>query len=140
MIQLIKFKISTSSRADAFESSLVSHVLFDAFPSRPWHSSKLSVRQNQQLSSIKTRIHLKHLYFKLVATEAISTAIMDEFMPVIKERFKFKYFKEALTAIIVSLSFLCGIPMITNVNNDSALLTSNQKNDCFEPILNRFHF
>ena len=62
-----------------------------------------------------TMLFLLGLGTQLVATEAISTAIMDEYMPIIREKFNFKYFKEFLTAFIVLLSFLCGLPMITNV-------------------------
>jgi hypothetical protein len=53
----------------------------------------------------------------LVATEAITTAIIDEYMPVVKRYFDLKHTKEILSAINVFISFLCGIPMITNVNH-----------------------
>ena len=53
---------------------------------------------------------------QLVATEAITTAIIDEYYPYIKPYFEFKYTKELLSAVNVFISFLCGIPMITNVN------------------------
>lgn len=51
---------------------------------------------------------------QLVATEAITTAIIDEYYPLIKPYFDFKYTKELLSAVNVFISFICGIPMITN--------------------------
>lgn len=51
---------------------------------------------------------------QLVATEAITTAIIDEYYPCIKPYFDFKYTKELLSAVNVFISFICGIPMITN--------------------------
>lgn len=51
---------------------------------------------------------------QLVATEAITTAIIDEYYPYIKPYFDFKYTKELLSAVNVFISFVCGIPMITN--------------------------
>jgi hypothetical protein len=52
----------------------------------------------------------------LVATEAITTAIIDEYYPLVKPYFDSKYTKELLSAVNVFISFVCGIPMITNVN------------------------
>lgn len=51
---------------------------------------------------------------QLVATEAITTAIIDEYYPCIKPYFNFNYTKELLSAVNVFISFICGIPMITN--------------------------
>ena len=51
---------------------------------------------------------------QLVATEAITTAIIDEYYPYIKKYFDFKYTKEVLSAVNVLVSFVCGIPMVTN--------------------------
>ena len=60
-----------------------------------------------------------YLFKKLVAVEAITTSIIDEYLPVIKQYFDFKYTKELLTAVNVLISFICGIPMITNVSRFS---------------------
>ena len=59
------------------------------------------------------------MFFKLkvVAAEAITTAIIDEYMPYIKPYFDFKYTKELFSGINVFISFLCGIPMITHVKS-----------------------
>ena len=51
----------------------------------------------------------------MVAAEAITTAIIDEYMPLIRPYFDFRYTKELFSAVNVLLSFICGIPMITNV-------------------------
>lgn len=51
---------------------------------------------------------------QVVAAEAITTAIIDEYMPVIKPYFDFKYTKELFSLINVFISFICGIPMITH--------------------------
>ena len=50
-----------------------------------------------------------------MAAEAITTAIIDEYMPIIKPYFDIKYTKELFSAINVLISFVCGLPMITNV-------------------------
>jgi hypothetical protein len=42
---------------------------------------------------------------------------MDEYLPKLKTFANFKYTKELLSALNVLISFVCGIPMITNVNN-----------------------
>ena len=52
---------------------------------------------------------------QLVAAEAITTALIDEYMPNIKKYISCKYTKEIVSAINVSVSFICGLPMITNV-------------------------
>ena len=49
-----------------------------------------------------------------MAAEAITTAIIDEYMPLIKSYYDFKYTKEFFSAINVLISFVCGLPMITN--------------------------
>lgn len=54
---------------------------------------------------------------QIVAAEAITTAIIDEYMPLIKPYIDLKYTKEIFSAINVLISFLCGLPMITNVND-----------------------
>ncbi len=51
---------------------------------------------------------------QIVAAEAITTAIIDEYMPLIKPYCDLKYTKELFSAINVLISFVCGIPMITN--------------------------
>ena len=56
--------------------------------------------------------------FKLVATEAITTAIIDEYSNFFRHRINLKYIKEILSGVNVFVSFLCGLPMITSVNND----------------------
>lgn len=53
---------------------------------------------------------------QLVAVEAITTSIIDEYLPLIKQYVDFRYTKQLLTAVNVLISFICGIPMITNVN------------------------
>ena len=55
--------------------------------------------------------------FKLVATEAITTAIIDEYSNFFRHRINLKYIKEILSGVNVFVSFLCGLPMITYVNN-----------------------
>lgn len=52
---------------------------------------------------------------QLVAVEAITTSIVDEYLPLIKQYVDFRYTKQLLTAVNVLVSFVCGIPMITNV-------------------------
>jgi hypothetical protein len=52
---------------------------------------------------------------QIVAAEAITTAIIDEYMPLIKPYLDLKHTKEIFSAINVLISFLCGLPMITNV-------------------------
>lgn len=56
---------------------------------------------------------------KLVAAEAITTAIIDEYMPIIKRYVDFKYTKELFSGLNVFISFIFGIPMITNVSLDN---------------------
>jgi hypothetical protein len=52
----------------------------------------------------------------VVAAEAITTAIIDEYMPIIEPYFDFKYTKELFSGINVFISFICGIPMVTHVS------------------------
>ncbi len=58
---------------------------------------------------------------QIVAAEAITTALMDEYLPKMKGLANFKYTKELLSALNVLISFICGIPMITNVRNHLSL-------------------
>lgn len=51
---------------------------------------------------------------QLVAVEAITTSLVDEYLPIIKQFVDFKYTKQLLTGMNVLISFVCGIPMITN--------------------------
>jgi hypothetical protein len=55
------------------------------------------------------------LLIKIVAAEAITTAIIDEYWPKMKNLHNFKFTKELLSAVNVFISFICGIPMVTNV-------------------------
>ena len=53
---------------------------------------------------------------KLAATEAITQAIQDEYMIALERYFDIKHSKKILTAIVILIAFVCGIPMITNVS------------------------
>jgi SNF family Na+-dependent transporter len=77
---------------------------------------KLTFKKNPLINNFYLFLFLFQ-FIQLVAVEAITTSIVDEYLPVIKQYIDFKYTKEFLTAINVLISFVCGIPMITNVSS-----------------------
>jgi len=64
---------------------------------------------------------------KLAATEAITQAIQDEYKLIIERYFGIKHSKKTITAIVIFIAFVCGIPMITKVSLDHIHTDKNLK-------------